>query len=1184
MLTALNHINYNNQISGKNNLNVLNEKNVKTFKDLVVEAAKVYKNNIFARYPRGDTLEDMTFEQMGQLCQSYSYWLNGQEKEEESRAIHVGILGRNSINYLLIYISAIFSGNVTIPLDPNLYINALAYCVNHGDVDIIFYDSEYQSQINDLKAKCPQVKKYILIDQSHSHDPEIACLDHILEENKSKTMINTIEPNDDALIIFTSGTTGNKKGVVFTHDNLVDKTFSTIEDVYDSQEIYLNVLPLHHVASTGDFLMTLRFGFLLTFNSNIADLLDNLTLYQPTALRIVPLIVKNLLNQFYIEKNNHPEMSDQAVKTKVFGKNFSKIMCGGSYLPPEVISDYHQIGIKVGQLYGSTETAGNCSITDYNLEKRASIGIIAPNTQVRIQNGEIQVKSRSVMKGYYKEPEKTEESFTSDGWLRTGDLGFVDEDNYLYFKGRVKNLIILGNGENVAPEVIENLFNNDSLIQEIMVYGDDDNICAIVYPNFDYAESNGIAREDIKSRVWNIIDNKNKELASYEKIVKLTLTNEPFPKTASKKIIRNETLEKVRNMEKKSDNTTTTLLLPTTDTQKKIYECVWCVPLWEIMKLELIVIYTSLETVINKYVEERKETSVDLSVRETYPVGPSLMPSLFAFKGNPVGNIPMLYRLHQAHDLLKLKQSIEKALDIHVELKIKIYPNHEGVYWYHRMDDRKIDIPITKLTDKEWEEKKKTLVIPYQFTEDDSVFRIGIYETESQNYLFIDISHFVGDGISFNIFMSEGPMVYDGEIQNLSIQGRPFVRRDAKIDAVPREFGSIEGVFEKISVEKFTEFCKKNSITENTVLILAGSLALSLYENKKEVALVVPNNGRDNDLWNRVIGFLIKLYSFKFDLDGDESLLHAINRASKKLMISKSNDYNCLDANPLFFKYQDSMFSSKFFGNLPLIVEKLMAGGSDVETDFVIHKDLVKNCYYYNFIYWKSVFDAEQITLFIHLVENIIVSIINGTEKVGDLYHQIPKEYITSSHAMPIETVNEAIGQEYFTSDHGKNHGRVNVHIVNQYSQHQIVGGWGDLFVEESSTVTFTPEDVIDNPFGKGKLYKTGFTGRILGDGSINILENDCRLMSFGLCFCPVAKNINVVEKLLNSYDGITKCTIEAKYIEHEFKIFAHIFGEKEPDMAVLNDYLASKLNDTKLVPHEIIFHENISKILISLI
>ncbi|OUM58594.1 hypothetical protein PIROE2DRAFT_64305 [Piromyces sp. E2] len=617
-----------------------------------------------------------------------------------------------------------------------------------------------------------------------------------------------------------------------------------------------------------------------------------------------------------------------------------------------------------------------------------------------------------------------------------------------------------------------------------------------------------------------------------------------------------------------------------------------------------------LETVINNYVDETElnETSVDLGVRETYPIDPILIQTLYGLKGNPFGNIPVLYRLHQDHDLLKLKQSIEKALDIHVELKMKIYPNHEGVYYYHRMDDRKIDIPITKLTDKEWEEKKKTLVIPYQFTEDDSVFRIGIYETESQNYLFIDISHFVGDGMSYDAFMSDmnaiysgetvspkkysyfeymllkeeekkrqgvhGPVVYDGEIQNLSIQGRPFVRRDARVGVFPREFGKMEGLFEHISVEKFTEFCKKNSTTENTILNLAGTLALSLYENKKEVALVISNNGRDNDLWNRVIGFLIKSCCFKFDLDGDESLLHAINRVNKKLMISKSNDYYCLDGNPLFFKYQDSMFSSKFFGNLPLIVEEVMVSGSNIETDFVVHKDLVKNCYYYNFIYWKSVYDAEQITLFIHLVENIIVSIINGTEKVGDLYHQIPKEYITSSHAMPIETVNEAIGQEFFTSDHGENHGRVNVHIVNQYSQHQVVGGWGDLFVEKSSTVSFTPEDVIDNPFGKGKLYKTGFTGRILSDGSINILENDCRYLSFGLCFFPETKNINVVERLLNSYDGITKCTIETKYIGYEFKIFAHIFGDKEPDMAVLNDYLTSKLDDTKLVPFKIIFHE----------
>lgn len=1218
--------------------NLLKKENVKSFKDFILEASKAYKSNIFSRFPKNDSLDEMNYEQMGKICQSYSFWLNGQEKNE-SRSFHVGIIGRNSINYLLVYISTMFSGNVAVPLDPNLYIETMIYCVNHADVDILFYDSEFQSKVNNLKEKCKNVKKFILLDQNKY--PEIECLEHILEENKDKVMMKDIAPKDNALILFTSGTTGNKKGVVITHFNLMDKIFSTIDSMYDRNEIYLNILPLHHIFAASDYLLGIRFGFIIAFNPGVGELLDNLRIYQPTTIRVVPSIIKNLLNQFNIEKSNHPGSSDEEIKNKVFGKNLCKIISGGSVLSAEIIESYRRFGVNIGQSYGSTEITGKGTLTYYDPKKDPSIGVIAPGLQVRIQDGEIQLKSDSIMKEYYKDPEKTKEAFTSDGWFQTGDLGSIDEDNYLYYKGRKKNLIILSNGENVSPETIEILFKNEPLIQDIMVYGDEVNdiICSAVYPNFVYAESHGIAKEDIKSNVWEIIEKKNNELAPYEKIVKLIITEEPFIKTASNKIIRDKSLECLCERESKMIND---IQLPTTDTQKIIYDVV-CSSLGREtigidsdfyengldsfnctlmvknlgekfnirMKLKDIIRNPSilgLEKVIHNYKEEENsmKDDIDFSVREIYQVEPMNQIVLHGFKNNKMGNIPMIYRLHEKIDLLKLKQSIEKALDIHVELKEKIYLNNEGIFFYRRLDDRKIDIPIVKLTDKEWEEEQKVIVKPYQYTEDDSVFRMAIYVTESHNYFFIDISHCAGDGLSMKNFMTDidniycdrtvepkkytnfehvlfkqeelkrnpnSLMYYDGEIQNLIMHGMPFVRRNAKFGN-PNDIKDIEGVFEKISIQKFNEFCKKFSTTENTVFILAQTLALDLFENVDETAIYVLNNGRENDKFNRIFGNLAKPHSFRFDIDDNETILHAIIRTTKKIMNSKSNDYFCSDPNLIFFRYQDTIFSTGQLGNTPLITEPVLTDIPRVGIDFVVNKDLYKNYYYYCFSYRENIFDEDQLKTFIDLFECIINIIINGngTEKIRDLYPRIPEKYITSKRSLPVEILNEAIGNDFFKEKNTT----VNAHILNRYLQHQMYGGWGDLYVEES--LGFIPQEVIDNPFGEGKLYKTGYTGKFLNDGSINILENDCQYISYGISpYIPEFENINVIEKHLNSYEGITESSIEMKYITNGFKIIAHVYGEKEPDMTQLNNYLKSKL-DSNILPYEVIFHKKENK------
>ena len=206
--------------------------------------------------------------------------------------------------------------------------------------------------------------------------------------------------------------------------------------------------------------------------------------------------------------------------------------------------------------------------TVLSLNPDGSVGKIVDRCQVRIVDGEIQVKSPSVMMGYYKEPDKTAEAITEDGWLCTGDLGYVDEENFLYLTGRKKNLIILSNGENVAPEQLENLFVDDRLIEDILVYGEDDMIAAEIYPNFKYADAAGI--DHIEETVAQIIKKHNEGLPSYKKIARFHLRDIPFAKTSSKKIIRSQYFSQKKQEAEEQVN----VHKPENDLQQKIYDAV----------------------------------------------------------------------------------------------------------------------------------------------------------------------------------------------------------------------------------------------------------------------------------------------------------------------------------------------------------------------------------------------------------------------------------------------------------------------------------------------------------------------------------------------------------------------------------------------------------------------------------
>ena len=307
-------------------------------------------------------------------------------------------------------------------------------------------------------------------------------------------------------------------------------------DIFNEKDVALSVLPMYHTfCFSGDYLKNLKDGLEVCLNGELKDLTNNLKLYQPKVIRVVPMIAQSLLQKIKMLRRRNPSLSAREAAEEVFGKNIKWLISGGAYLNPELIEEYDEYDIYLRQGYGMTEAGCRISVPDQGAA-RDSVGRVIDICDVRIQNGEIQVNTPTVMMGYYKMPEESAEMFTDDGWLKTGDIGYVTDDGQLFITGRVKNLIILSSGENVSPEAIENKFGAVELAEEVLVYGDNDRIVAEIYPNFDYAQANDIS--DIKAELEAVVDSMNETSKASHVISEVRVRNIPFEKTGPGKIKR----------------------------------------------------------------------------------------------------------------------------------------------------------------------------------------------------------------------------------------------------------------------------------------------------------------------------------------------------------------------------------------------------------------------------------------------------------------------------------------------------------------------------------------------------------------------------------------------------------------------------------------------------------------------
>jgi long-chain acyl-CoA synthetase len=493
------------------------------------------------------------------------------------RGDRVAVTGKNSPEWAIAYLGILFAGAVVVPIDYQLKTEEIDLFIKTAEVKILFIDEE----------------KHRRYAQSPGHLSEVISLKegigtYIYHLNGPEAIIEQAAETDLAAILFTSGTMGNPKGVMLTHQNFVSDCFVAQGTplIILHTDVFYAILPIHHAYTMlAVFIETISVGAELVFGKRMvtSQILRELKEGKVTMLLGVPMLFNKVLAGIIRGlKEKGPVvyglisflMGISGIIKKVLRINPGKKMfgfilekaslssiriciCGAGPLSPAVFRKYNQLGIDFVQGYGLTETSPIITINPIEHYKETSVGRPCPRVDMKILDpdergiGEVIVKGPVVMKGYYNLPAETAESFTADGYLKTGDLGYMDSEHYLYLTGRAKNTIVTEGGKNVYPEEIENEFQLFEEIEQILVKGfvldketKTETIEALVYPNpeFVFKDENGnaLSKEQIKVRIERIITEVNQRLLPYQRIVRTTILDEPMEMTTTKKIKRDK--------------------------------------------------------------------------------------------------------------------------------------------------------------------------------------------------------------------------------------------------------------------------------------------------------------------------------------------------------------------------------------------------------------------------------------------------------------------------------------------------------------------------------------------------------------------------------------------------------------------------------------------------------------------
>ena len=563
------------------------ETHYETVKEMYLNTLEKFANRPFIldkNSPKDEKFREYSYREFDNDVQALGTALTKKYNLKDERIV---IIGENQYAWYVSYIAVLIGAGITVPVDKELPENEIENVVNRSKASAVIYSPHEKDRIKAIMDKVPTVKYFIQMKSDEKLEGRTIGFNTVLEEGR-KLIENgdnsfkqiEIDPDEFRALFFTSGTTANSKGVMVNNRQLANNVNAVSAYVaIDETDRFFSVLPLHHTyESSIGFLLPLGVGASITVCQGLRYISDNLKETHPTIMIAVPLLLESLYKNIMksVKKSKKEKIVSSMmqitnvlktfgidIKKKVFkeiydgiGGKLRFVVSAAAPIDKKIGKWYSDLGIMFLQGYGLTETSPISAVTpDYDT-RIGSAGKTIINGIVKVENpdekgeGELLISTNTLMMGYYEDEEATKEviEYDEDGrrWFHSGDIGYVDKDNFIYITGRIKNVIVTQNGKNIFPEELELLLSSIEEIEECMVYGKEVEgekeliVTCRAIPNYDKIKElyGDISEKEIYEIIWNKIKAVNKKVTNYKAIKSLEIKDGEFIKTTTKKIKR----------------------------------------------------------------------------------------------------------------------------------------------------------------------------------------------------------------------------------------------------------------------------------------------------------------------------------------------------------------------------------------------------------------------------------------------------------------------------------------------------------------------------------------------------------------------------------------------------------------------------------------------------------------------
>lgn len=1151
---------------------------IRNLNDYFTKAEEMYGNSPFLKYTENGAERSRTYTEFMTRVRKFAHFIR-RYNISAGRKTSIALIGHTGYDYLTVMIGTVYAGSAIVPLDSQMNPETLADHLQRSEAEIIFYEKNLSGTVKEALESCPGVKLSFPFSDADN------TTDRLISEHPAEHFTD-INPDESAFIIYTSGTTGKSKGVVLNHRNML----STILTVKPNPELEKGsvcaFLPPHHVFSVNcDYLYAFRFGMAVCICDDLSHFIDDIKKYQPATIHIVPMMVKAIFRALAAAKETHPEMSVTEIKELVLGKKFTRILSGGGGLPDDLRLGILNFGLRIASGYGMSECSPSITEAPFDApaEKKGTVGMPLSCCTVRIaDDGEVLVKGDNVMTGYYGDTEQTAEVLSEDGWLKTGDIGHLDDDGYLYLTGRKKNLIILSNGENVSPEEIEKKFADFRAVAEIIVFGNNDSLAAEIYPDPAAVAEKGMKEAEEAAR--KAVSEVNRELPSYKRISEVFFRDKPFERTSSKKIIRSKAgtgispvlsgtsqkkqcasdLEKITSeiiakaSGRKNFGTDETFASLGLDS----FGCVSAITdIYEKLGISIDLAALMENDTVEKlaaYIKTAEKSGTDHSVRDEYPLSNLMKYFVYVINGNTVGNVPSAIELPLSTDTERLKNAVSAAIDAHPVLKGTVDMKRAVIL---RNDMAENHIDIIRTTESEWKKIKEHLVAPFTYKPGEKLYHIGIYRTEKAVYLRLDLSHAVTDGVSLGMFITEISRAYSGE--KLKTETNSFYEylldEKARADSgVPEkdseEYAKIyDGIkidgsnmtiahgmdidcvvpatikqrLYRINREKVMNFCAEHCTSENILFLTAFNICISLFSGNKSIFTTSIHSGRTDGRYADSIGMYFRQYACRYDSGKCRTTDELLEDTASQVRNVMKLHTSCSGNGEYLFQFQGDIFNVDKIGDLP-------CKRVDINIDSHPFRIMIMNrarSYMLHLSYHANRFDTSTVYVLIDCYQHVVNALLEN-KTIPEIISGLPEEICAGRLTLSSEEINAEAGREIVQASSGN----TTVCVLDEQSlDFKPFGSWGTLFTADKEPLSYT--SAAKNPHASGILYNTGIKARIMPDNSLNIFGPESRVVRVENHKGGYYYDLNEVEKEAIKCNGVTAAHAYLEYSK-EYRVY----------------------------------------------